>query len=69
MTWRLADRLMARKYSDKSEQLAYRWAYYHGYFGHAKLDLFDHGRPNAYGAGYWDGWADGDNPEHPEEPK
>lgn len=65
MSFKRAERLAARNYSEAAERDAYRVAYSTG-FNREPMPDTPRRRlwPNAFSAGYWDGLHDSEEPEN-----
>lgn len=57
--WKLDERCKARNYSDPHERESFEWGYSDGWHGKPKkYNREIRFYPNAYSAGYWEGYAD-----------
>lgn len=61
MTFRRIEMLAKRNYDNPAERNAYRVGYNDGYSRRPRMAENEY--PNAYSAGYWDGFADSEEPE------
>ncbi|AGC35688.1 hypothetical protein ACP46_gp03 [Rhizobium phage RHEph06] len=56
--WRPEERLQLRNYSEQAEGYAFRAGYSDGWHGRPQDETENKRWPNAYSAGYWEGFAD-----------
>ncbi|QIG67626.1 hypothetical protein EVB51_009 [Rhizobium phage RHph_Y17] len=56
--WRPEERLQLRNYSEQAEGCAFRAGYSDGWHGRPQDETENKRWPNAYSAGYWEGFAD-----------